>query len=73
MGIFLFPKIVLERMRRVSNTRRNLLDEVANRVRDIVKDLDRLINPQPAEKQPVRVPVPVPVRPDRRHSQYPHR
>jgi hypothetical protein len=39
-------------------------DEFASRVRDLLQELDRLINPQPAK--PVRVPVPVPVRPERR-------
>ena len=40
------------------------IDDWASRLRGLLEDLDRLINPQPAK--PVRVPVPIPVRPDRR-------
>ncbi|MCS7070996.1 MAG: hypothetical protein NZM00_05785, partial [Anaerolinea sp.] len=44
----------------VTRAKRNIWEEIARRVRDLVSDLDRLINPQPP--RPVRVPVPVPGR-----------
>ncbi|MDX2141588.1 MAG: hypothetical protein SF123_26105 [Chloroflexota bacterium] len=44
------------------------LDELAQRLRGLLDELDRLINPQPAK--PVRVPVPVPVRNPRRPRPY---
>ncbi|MGQ9909307.1 MAG: hypothetical protein ACUVS2_10785 [Candidatus Flexifilum sp.] len=44
----------------MTRVKRSIWDEIARRVRDLVGDLDRLINPQPP--RPVRVPVPVPVR-----------
>ena len=51
------------------NKARNGFDELASRMRGLLEELDRLINPQPAK--PVRVPVPVPVRPERRpHDPY---
>jgi hypothetical protein len=43
---------------------RSVIDEVGDRLRGLLDELDRLINPQPAQKQPV--PVPVPVRVPRR-------
>ncbi len=49
----------------VAKQKRNLLDDVAARLRGLLDDLDRLLSPQPNPK-PVRVPVPVPVRPERR-------
>ncbi len=44
---------------------RNILDDIADGVRQVLDEIDRLINP---EKQPKPVPVPIPVRirPDRR-------
>lgn len=46
---------------------RNILDDITDGVRQILDDIDRLINP---EKRPKPAPVPVPVRPqpDRQHS-----
>jgi len=46
----------------VAKQKRNLLDDLAARLRGMLDDLDRLMNPQP---KPVRVPVPVPVQPQR--------
>jgi hypothetical protein len=46
----------------MANEQRNVLDEVAARLRGLLNDLERLIQPQP--QKPARVPVPVPVRPD---------
>ncbi|MBZ0295551.1 MAG: hypothetical protein K8L99_23540 [Anaerolineae bacterium] len=37
---------------------RNILDELERRVRDVVKELEQLLQPQ----RPARVPIPVPVR-----------
>lgn len=45
--------------------KRNLIDELADRARDIVDDLDRLLQPEPKRK-PARVPVPVQQPPRRR-------
>jgi len=49
----------------VAKQQRNMLDDLAARLRGLLQDLDRLMNPQPP--QPVRVPVriPIPVRPQR--------
>ncbi|MCK6578913.1 MAG: hypothetical protein L6Q98_12485 [Anaerolineae bacterium] len=44
----------------MAKQRRKLLDDVAERLRNLLGELERLINPQPQQK-PVRVPVPVPV------------
>lgn len=65
--------LIVERGVAVGKKRaRQGFDEFASRVRGFLEDLDRLINPQPAK--PVRVPVPVPVRPDRRpRYDTPHR
>jgi len=53
--------------RLVAKPKRNVLDDFTERLRDFLSDLGRLINPQPAK--PARVPVPVPVRPERRPQQ----
>jgi hypothetical protein len=45
--------------------KRSLLDEVADRTREFLDDLDRLLSPQP-QQRPARVPVPIPVPPRRR-------
>ena len=47
----------------MAKQKRNLLDDLAARLRGLLDDLDRLMNPQP--QKPVRVPIPVPVQPDR--------
>lgn len=41
----------------MANRERNILDDLARRVRDWVQELDKLLDPQP--RQPARVPVPV--------------
>jgi hypothetical protein len=48
--------------------KRSTLDDLASRVRGLLQDLDRLLNPQNTP-QPVRVPVPVnvPRQPSRNH------
>ncbi len=46
----------------VAKTKRNLLDDIAEQVGELLKDLERLINP--GARRPVRAPVPVPVRSD---------
>ncbi|MBL8146189.1 MAG: hypothetical protein JNL34_07380 [Anaerolineae bacterium] len=50
----------------MANEQRNILDEIAARLRELLNDLERLVQPQP--QKPASVPVPVPVRPtpDRR-------
>ena len=48
----------------VAKQKRTLLDDLAARLRGLLDDLDRLMNPQPPAK-PVRVPVPVPTQPQR--------
>ncbi|MBE2184542.1 MAG: hypothetical protein IAE89_14025 [Anaerolineae bacterium] len=48
----------------MAKQKQSVVDGFAERLRDFLNDLGRLINPQPA--QPARVPVPVPVRPERR-------
>ena len=46
----------------MANEQRNILDEIAARLRELLNDLERLVQPQP--RKPARVPVPVPVRPN---------
>lgn len=48
--------------------KRNLVDEVADRVREFLDDLERLIQP---EREPARVPIPVrsPEQQQQRHRQ----
>ncbi len=48
----------------MANKQRNMLDEIAARLRGLLSDLERLLQPQPQQK-PVRVPVPVRPSPDR--------
>jgi hypothetical protein len=42
----------------VAKHKRNVLDNLANRLREVLEDVDRLLNPP----QPKRARVPVPVR-----------
>jgi hypothetical protein len=56
---------VSERQMVVAKHKRNVVDELASRLRGLLEDFDRLLSPQPHAK-PVRVPVPIPVRPERR-------
>ena len=48
----------------MANKQRNVLDEVAARLRGLLDELERLIQPQP--QKPARVPVPVRPNPERR-------
>ncbi|MDX1995015.1 MAG: hypothetical protein SF029_21720 [bacterium] len=50
--------------------KRNVLDEVAEGVRQILDDLDRLVNPEKNKRVPVRVPVPVRIRNERPQDPY---
>jgi hypothetical protein len=43
----------------VAKAKRNVLDDLADGVREILRDLDRILNPQ---QKPARALVPVPVR-----------
>jgi hypothetical protein len=43
----------------VAKTKRNVLDDIADGVREILRDLDRLFNPQQKQQRAL---VPVPVR-----------
>ena len=45
----------------MANEQRNILDEMAARLRGLLQDLGLL---QPPAQKPARVPVPVPVRPN---------
>jgi len=51
----------------MAKQKRKFLDNVTDRLREMLGELERLINPPPAPK-PVRVPIPVPMRPQRRQS-----
>ncbi len=42
----------------MAQDKRNPVDDLARRLRDLMRDLEHALNPQPK-----RVPVPVPVRP----------
>jgi hypothetical protein len=53
----------------VAKQKRNFLDDVAARLRGLLDELDRLMNPQPNAK-PVRAPIPVPVQPQQRPPRY---
>jgi hypothetical protein len=44
----------------VAKTKRNVLDDIADGVREILRDFDRLLNPQ--QQKPARVLVPIPIR-----------
>jgi hypothetical protein len=52
----------------VGNSKRNEPDSLGNRLRGILEELDRLINPQQPKRTPVPVPIPVRVpRPNQRN------
>lgn len=56
----------------VAKRKRNVLEEIAEQIGELVNDLERLINPR--NKKPVRAPVPVPVRaPEPRGKRAPYR
>ena len=67
-----FAVIVRTMVRKVTvvaqQKQRNILDDLATRVRGILNDLDRLLSPQPPKPARVPVPVPVPVQRPTRHS-----
>jgi uncharacterized membrane protein YccC len=48
----------------MANEQRNILDEIAARLRGLMNDMERLLQPQP--QKPARVPVPVRPNPERR-------
>jgi hypothetical protein len=50
----------------VSRPKRNVLDDVADGVRQILDDLENLLNPEKQQRKPAPVPVPVRIRPERR-------
>ncbi|GEM_PF-1596134 len=52
--------------------KRTLLDDVADGFRQLLDDLDTVLNPQ-KQKQRSRVPVPVRIRRDRPEDHYPYR
>jgi len=56
----------------VVKIKRDVWEEIAQRIRETLNDLERVLRQQPARpaRVPVPVPVPVPVRPERRD---PHR
>ncbi|MFZ4815384.1 MAG: hypothetical protein ACOYL5_12675 [Phototrophicaceae bacterium] len=45
--------------------KRGILEEVSDRVREFLDELDRLLQPQPP-REPVRIPIPVENPPQRR-------
>ena len=53
----------------MAKQKRNVLDNLANRLREVLEDMDRLFNPQ----QPKRARVPVPVRVPQNPKQNPYR
>jgi hypothetical protein len=66
-GDFLFTG---ERGLAVAKQKQGVLDNLGNRLREVLEDLERLLNPQ---SQPKRVPVPVPVRIPRPTPRNPYR
>jgi hypothetical protein len=65
-------KVLVGRMRKVivvANQKRNEPDSLGNRLRGLLEELERLINPQP-KRTPV--PVPVPVRAPRPNQRNPY-
>ena len=54
----------------VAKIKRDVWEEIAQRIRETLNDLERVLRQQPARPVRVPVPVPVPVRPERRD---PHR
>ena len=43
----------------MAKSEQSILDDVARRVRDVLKDLDQMLNPQKPQRAPVPIPVPV--------------
>jgi hypothetical protein len=50
----------------VAKDKRNLLDELKDRVQDVLEEVDRMLRPE--QHKPARVPIPVRSRPE---QQYP--
>jgi hypothetical protein len=57
----------------VSRPKDNILDDIAEGVRQILDDLDRLLNPEKQQRKPAPVPVPARIRPTRRPNHPDHR
>jgi hypothetical protein len=55
----------------VAKQNRNVVDDLAAKLRGLLDDLGRLMNPQPPK--PVRVPVPIPVQQPQRRYNDPYR
>jgi hypothetical protein len=55
----------------MADSKRNIVDDITDGVRQILDELDRLLNPGKGRK-PVPVPIPVHVRPQRRNPQDPY-
>ena len=55
----------------VAKEKRNVFDDLAAKLRGLLDDLGRLMNPQPPK--PVRVPVPIPVQQPQRRYNDPYR
>ncbi|MBL8120899.1 MAG: hypothetical protein JNJ78_25555, partial [Anaerolineae bacterium] len=43
----------------VAKQKRNPLDNIGNRVRELLEDLDRLLNPQQPKRERALVPIPI--------------
>ncbi|MBE2271321.1 MAG: hypothetical protein IAE80_24010 [Anaerolinea sp.] len=57
----------------MAKQKKNVLDDLATRLRGLLEELDRLITPQPAKPVRAPVPVPVPVRSRRPRPDDPYR
>lgn len=49
----------------VKQQKRNVLEELANRTREVLDELGRVLQPQP-QREPARIPVPVRTPPRKR-------
>ncbi len=54
----------------MANKKRGTLEDLGNRLRGLLEDVERLLNPQ--QPKPIRVPVPVPVRAPRTSRRDPY-
>ena len=63
------PEYKLRKAAIVANDKPSILDDLAGRVRGLIKDLENMLNPQPKR---VPAPVPVPVRPTRPQNRNPY-
>jgi len=73
LGLFCLLDVVLLRRKvyavAANKEKRNLVKDVADGLRGLIADLDRLLNPPPPLK-PVRVPIPVRPQPRPRNGYY---